>query len=235
MNEITLVIPYYNQPNMLAKQMEGVKAYPPGIKIIVIDDGSPIPAEVPEGVDLYRIDDDIPWNREQARNIGGYVCDTRWLIHVDIDHILPIECAQALVEHTLDPLLWYRFPRWRIGRADKTRKKDKLHHMTKFGKILPHIDSFLMTRNQFMSSPYDERYSGALGGGTPFLNRQSRIHGEPHTLPNDIHLHVYTSHTIQDSSIETLSRDKEEYTRRREIIGDNGPKTILHHPWRKVG
>ena len=121
-----------------------------------------------------------------------------------------------------------------MGRADSTRKKDKLHHMKKFGKIHPHIDSYLMTRTQFMASPYDERYSGALGGGSPFLALQAKTFGESHMLPDDIHLHVYTAHHIEDSSITELSRDKAEYIRRKEILAGKKPSTILHHPWHLV-
>lgn len=234
MNRITLILPYYCQPNMLAKQMEIVAEYPEEIDVIVVDDGSPEPAQVPEGISLYRIEEDIPWNREQARNIGAYVAATDWIIQTDIDHVLPVESAKALISHDLNESLWYRFPRWRVGRADETRKKDSIHHMKKFGKIHPHIDSYLMTRWQFMASPYDERFSGSLGGGTPFLERQKSLYGEPHTLPDEICLHVYTSHEVKDSSIDGLSRDKSEYIRKREEFGHEGAKTILHHPWHQV-
>ena len=232
MTEYTLIIPYYDQPEMLARQMAEVEKYPDGVKVIVVDDGSP---NYPAGnlpVTLFRIDEDIPWNREQARNIGAYMCETEWMVQVDIDHILPAESAAALLEYT--PTRWARFPRWRVGAADETRKKDKIHHRKKFGQIHPHIDSYLISREQFMASPYDERYAGCLGGGTPFLERQKQLYGEPALLPEEICLHVYTSHEVSDSSIATLSRDKAEYQRRRAEICDAKPETILHHPWRIV-
>ena len=190
----------------------------------------------PDSVDIYRIKEDIPWNREQARNLGAYMTLTDWLIHVDIDHILPCEAAEKLLESMdkLDHMKWYRFPRFRVGAADETRKKDKIHHRKKFGAIHPHIDSFLMRRDMFFTSPYDERYSGCLGGGSPFLSRMTQIHGEPALLDEGICLHVHTSNEIQDASVTELSRDKEEYKARRKKIADTPPVQILIHEWEKL-
>jgi glycosyltransferase involved in cell wall biosynthesis len=233
----SLIIPYYNQPTMLAAQMEIAKQYPDSVRVIVIDDGSPVPAKIPtkQNISLYRINIDIPWNREQARNLGAYVADTQWIIQVDIDHVLPVACATRLLELTLNPKDWHRFPRYRIGKADETRKKDTLSPDVEYGKIHPHVDSFLITRDMFLSSPYDERYSGCLGGGTPFAARMKRLYGEPRMLPEDVFLQVYTKSKVKDASISTLSRDTSEYARRREQIGANDkPTKMLLHPWHKV-
>ena len=149
MTELTLIISVYNQPLMIARQMEEISKYPDGIKVIVVDDASKEMPEVLDRVDLYRIEIDVQWNRGQARNIGAYVCETEWLIQVDTDHILPAECIEPLLAFEADPMHWYRFPRFRVGRADETRKKDKLHHMKKFGRIHEHIDSYLMRVGKF--------------------------------------------------------------------------------------
>lgn len=239
MRQLTLIIPYYRAPLMLRAQLDVVRQYPDGITVVVVDDGSPEPArdvvEQGDRVDLYRIEDDVAWNREQARNIGGHVCRTDWLIQVDIDHILPVECVAALLELPLDPNHWYRFPRFRVGRADDTRKKDAIADDRKFGKIKPHVDSYLITKKNFMANPYNEQvYSGCLGGGTPFATRMKTIIGEPLLLPESVHLHVYTRDKIKDSSISTLSRNTDEYARRRKLDGDSRPKKILLHPWHKV-
>jgi len=228
---------------MLEAQLDVIKDYPAGIKVIIVDDGSPEPAlDVlytikyhADNVSLYRINVDIPWNREQARNLGAYVADTQWIIQVDIDHVLPAACATRLLELTLNPKDWYRFPRYRLGKADETRKKDALSPDVEYGKIHPHVDSFLITRDMFLSSPYDERYSGCLGGGTPFTARMKRLYGEPRMLPEDVFLQVHTKHKVKDASISTLSRDTSEYARRREQIGANDkPPQMLLHPWHKV-
>jgi hypothetical protein len=79
-NDFTLVVPYYRNPEMLRAQAALWRAYPPGVRIIVVDDGSPEPAapilaevmgEAPGDVlQCYRIAVDIPWNRGGARNLG---------------------------------------------------------------------------------------------------------------------------------------------------------------------
>ncbi len=243
---ITLCLSYYNQKLMLAKQLEAIKDYPPEISVIVVDDGSPEPAlsvisalqvQIPS-LSLYRINDDVPWNRSEARNLGAYVARTEWIIQTDIDHMLPLECAQELVSilSTLSNKHWYKFPRWRVGKADHTRNKDALPREQEFGKIMPHLDSYLITREMYLASPLDERYSGCLGGGSPFIARLERLYGEPRMLGEGIALHVHTSSSVADASVK-LDRDTSEYAKRREQIeksGDDKPKQMLCHAWHKV-
>src|SRR5262245_19589797 len=211
----TLIIPYYRNPLMLRRQLEEIAKYPPDDwRVIIVDDGSPEPAEpivrewmteclwrqqcpdfAPE-MRLYRIDVDIPWNREGARNLASQECQTEWMVHVDIDHVLPAECARRLVRGQFfepDPAKWYRFPRFRVGAADETRMKDKIPRAQKFGAIHPHIDSYLCTREQYKrAGGYNEKmFSGILGGGSEFLRRLERFGGERSILPADINLHVY--------------------------------------------
>jgi len=232
----TLILPYYRSPQMLRRQMEVVADYPPGYTVVVVDDGSPEPAEVPAGVELYRIEVDIPWNRGGARNLGAHVARTDWIIQTDIDHVLLPECAAALLETEIDPACWYRFLRFRHGQADETRRKDTIPRNAGFGPVKPHIDSYLMRRELFLSSPYDEDYSGCLGGGSPFLARMEKI-APVKMLPRDVHLHVYTRHAIADASVSTLSRDTSEYVRRRRLKerrGNTQPGEIMRFDWHRV-
>ncbi len=192
--------------------------------LLIVDDGSPEPAQplVEEALDrdtslpvqLWRIQEDMPWNRNGARNLGSHLATTPWVLHTDIDHLLtPIEAAE-LVSHQIEPARWYRFRRFRIGRADETRQKDAIPDHAEYGEIKPHGDSYLCTRERYwQAGGYDEDYSGNLGGGTPFLEQLTRMGGEPAVLP--MALHVYTRHAVPDASVSTLSRDKSHYTRTR--------------------
>src|SRR5690606_34720310 len=102
---------------------------------------------------------------------------------------------------------------------DETRRKDAIPDDCEFGRIREHIDSYLVTKEIYWKAGgYDERYSGCLGGGSPFLE-QLGIAAPMKLLPEDVHLHVYTRHVIPDASISTLSRDTSEYKRRRAMIG----------------
>lgn len=247
MNDITIIIPYYNQPGMLSAQIHAflyLASFAP-IKIIVVDDCSKESPAIDilgdysnyRHLSLYRIDSDIEWNRNGARNLGAHLAVTEWILQTDIDHILMPAPAQELVKTKLDKDKWYRFPRYRNGKADETRQKDQLDPNCEYGKIKPHIDSYLMTREQYLSSPYDERYAGFLGGGSPFLARQKRLYGDAELLPDEIYLEVYTRDVCSDSSTLGLSRDTTQYKELRRQIdstGDDTPQKFLNFEWHKV-
>lgn len=232
---------------MLASQLESWRQYGPDWTIIVVDDGSPEPAEpviqaaspdLRPRLQLYRIGVDIPWNRGGARNLGAHIASTEWIVHIDIDHLLLPECAAALVEQPKKTKNWYRFPRYRRGQADATRRKDKIPPNLEYGAIHPHVDSYLCTREMYWRvGGYDEDYSGCLGGGSPFLRQLEQAAGPPKLLPAEIFLEVHTSTSVPDASVCTLSRDTSEYSRRRRKkeagrrIKATNP---LRFPWERV-
>jgi len=250
----TLVIPFYRNSLMLARQLAEVSQYPAGWRVIIVDDGSPEPAEhivrewirsLPDGAPLaqamalrlYRIDVDIPWNREGARNLASRECETDWLVHVDIDHILPAPCASALLRTPWEPRSFYRFPRFRVGRADDTRNKDRIPREQDFGEIHPHIDSYLCTKEVYWKAGgYNEDFSGTLGGGAEFLRRLNRT-AEARIAPADVHLHVYTRTAIADASDLHCSRDTrvgKDIERQLRADGMPKPSSWLRFPWHRV-
>lgn len=243
---VTLVCPYYRQPAMLARQLEEWAKFPKGYEFIVVDDGSPEPAidvvdlappELLKRLRLFRVTVDIPWNRGGARNLAVSQTRTDWLVHVDTDHVLPADSAPALLEHSPTPGRWYRFRRWRQGRADFTRKKDQIPAGVTFGEIHPHIDSYLIDRGTYdRVGGYDEDFSGCLGGGTEFLARLEAAAGPPKILPLPICLHVYTTDRIKDASITTLSRDTSEGKERRRRKASHAPSRAgaIRFPWVRV-
>lgn len=248
MNDIAIIIPYYNQPEMLKKQFKFIQDYPDNVQVLIIDDGSTkttahsvaTPDRLLNGnlkcIEIFEIIDDIPWNRNGARNLGALLAESKWIIQIDIDHVLPATDLNKLLHKDLDEKSWYRFPRVRIGEADETRKKDLIDPNAKHGEIKPHIDSYLMIREQYLSSPYDERYRGFLGGGSPFLARQKRLYGDAKIL-DGVYLWVYTRHKVPDASVTELSRDTSIYkAKRREIeaAGDDTPIKPFNFNWRRV-
>lgn len=239
---ITIILPYYSQPEMLKEQMGVWEAYSElvrrELRLIVVDDGSPIPARgVPPDVALYRIVEDIPWNRGGARNLGTLVADGPWLLHMDLDHVLTPTQAERLIASPL-PLSWthwFRFRRERYGAADETRMKDALPREAQSGEIKPHIDSFLCNRKLYWAvGGYDEDYSGCLGGGSPFL-RAMEMEGTCEVSP--VRLLVYTRHVCSDASVRSLSRDTTEYSRRRrekELTRNTTPRNPLRFTWTRI-
>ena len=110
---ITMVVPYYRQPNMLRKQLETWLSYPQEVyeafDFIVVDDCSPEPAadvirefqktqRLPPRGHLYRIDKDVPWNRGMARNLGTKMAETPWILHVDTDHVLTPQRLEVVAQ-----------------------------------------------------------------------------------------------------------------------------------------
>lgn len=240
----SLLIPYYNQPKMLREQVRLWNVYPEGIKIVVVDDGSAVPALpviqehasgwLKERLSLYRIEVDIPWNRGGARNLATLQSETQWIVHTDIDHVLTGESARLLLEFIPYPGCWYKFERYRNGRADETRKKDKIPDFLDFGKIHPHIDSYLCTREMYWrAGGYNEDFSGCLGGGSPFLALMEKA-GRSELLPPEISLQVYTRSVVADSSA-ALSRDKQEFARRKaKMKGKYKGHDPIRFEWRKM-
>ena len=230
---------------MLARQIQEWQHYPSELRIILVDDGSPIPAlpVVAQASDalksrlrLYRILIDKPWHRSGARNLAAAKCDTDWLCSIDIDHVLPAASAVRLVEYEPNENFWYRFRRFRVGKADATRRKDKIADDVEFAEIHPHIDSHLMPIEMFRKlGGYDEMFSGCLGGGTDFLRRMEWHFGAPLMLPSDIALHVFTMHAIPDASVTSLSRDTRpgKEIARRKSANRAKPVPSLAFPWER--
>ena len=241
MNDITLIVPYYRNILMLQRQVLEWEGYPKGLKIILVDDCSPEPAhtvaDIGPDVTVLRITTDIKWNRNGARNLGAHVADTKWIMQIDIDHLLPARAAWELLKQPLDPAKMYRFCRWRRGAADETRMKDRLPREAIYGEIKPHGDSYLCTKAAYWTvGGYDEDYSGHLGGGSPFLAQLEQV-VKPWVLPTDINLEVFTRSTCVDASDNTLSRDTSVYSAMRnakERHGCTKAQNPLRFAWEKI-
>jgi glycosyltransferase involved in cell wall biosynthesis len=236
----TLIVPFFRNCAMLELQAKAWADYPGDVRVIVVDDGSPEPAApivAGSRAEVYRVIPNIPWNRGGARNLGATVASTDWIVHVDVDHLLKAPAARALLAFEPQAGAWYRFPRYRNGPADETRRKDKIPEDATYGRIHPHIDSYLIERSLFWRvGGYDEDYSGCLGGGTPFLKSLERV-SPVQMLPDEISLEVFTRASCPDASDFSLSRDPAEFTRRRkdkEARGDTKPRNPLRFPWERV-
>ncbi len=239
----SLVVPYYRNPVMLRHQLHAWEAYPPEVSVLLVDDGSPEPARdvvlahaspmLRQRISLYRAEVDIAWNRGGARNLGTQRAPADWVVHVDIDHVLPAQFARQMLDFDADPRRWYRFERFRVGRADETRRKDKIADDVEFGKIHPHIDSYLCTRELYwQAGGYNEDFSGCLGGGTDFLKRMEKL-ASPALVPAPAHLLVFTRSVAPDASDRTLSRDRERGKALARKIAGRKPKSHVRFPWRR--
>jgi hypothetical protein len=249
--ELTLCVPFYRNPLMLARQIEEWNKYPDWVRVILVDDCSPEPAlpivkrlasaETLKRLEVYRTDIDVKWAREFCRNLMAKVATTDWLLMLDIDHVAPVESLELLKGIPLPPKRWFRFRRIRIGKADETRKKDfqktRLPDDAERGEVHEHIDSYLTrAKHYWKAGGYNEKFCGVLGGGNEFLRRFEALY-PVEVISGDVFLHVYTRSVINDASDLHCSRDTKpgkDLWRAIQKAGWQPPTEWLTLPWSRV-
>ena len=171
MREITLVLPYYENPLMFEKQQELWASYPPELRahlhVIVVDDCSPQWPALPHvlhttantvaSFSLYRISVDRRWNWIACRNLAMAKAKTEWRLMTDIDHLLPVETLRRLLGGPLDPKVAYRFSR--VDAPDLTPYKTHPNTWLLTGKLFDRVGG------------YDETFVGLYGTDGDFRRR----------------------------------------------------------------
>lgn len=230
----TLVMAYFKNAGMLARQYEHWRGLPDDVKaalqVIVTDDASPEgsgaqpPAE-PLGLDfqLYRITRKVEWNWIAARNIGADKADRPWLLLTDMDHLLPVETARALVNGDFSERFIYRFSR--VDAPDLTPYK-------------PHPNSWFMTRQMYDHiGGFDERFSGCYGSDYDFRNRCAA--GAKKVVLLDAPLVRFPREVVADASTVDFARKHSEFAARlpaarARIAAEGGPPLRLSFPFERV-
>lgn len=110
--KITINLSYYNQDKVLKDHIYLWKSYSNEIKdqisFCIVDDCSKIPAdEVLSGIDLrdldiniYRVTEDLYCNIAGVRNLAATVCETDWMVMLDMDTMVSKELADQMLELT---------------------------------------------------------------------------------------------------------------------------------------
>lgn len=204
MKSISLVMAYYDNPLMLSRQMADLAALPPEmqecIELVVVDDGSPRwPAHLgPVGMSslqIYRIRKDVRWNQDAARNIGVRHAQHNWLLLTDIDHRVPIETWDKLINREHEPYRVYQFRR--VSEPDMVPYKH-------------HPNTWFMTRKMFdRIGGYDERFAGLYGTDSEFRERVRAEVGEISTIKEPI-IRVPRSVTADASTTTYLRKQPED-------------------------
>jgi hypothetical protein len=165
---LSLCLPYYRNPGMLAEQYRTWADYPPEVRealeVVLVDDGSPEPAADvprPDGLPplrIYRVLEDIPWHQHGARNLAASEALGPWLLMTDMDHLVPGESLSALltVLETASPKTVYTFRR--LDAPDLTPTVNER------GEAKPHVNTFAIAKATFWAvGGYDE---DCVGYGT---------------------------------------------------------------------
>ncbi len=204
---ITLCMPYYRNAGMLQEQYRRIRALDritrDRIAVIVVDDGSPdgdAPgAEVGCPLSVYRIEVDVRWNQDAARNIAVHHALSPWVLLTDIDHVVPQATWDGLLGRKLDRTRVYRFGRMTLDGVDP----DQL------SPYKPHPNTWLMTGKAYdRMGGYDERLAGLYGTDADFRDRLVRSIGEPEMLEQVVWRVPRT--TIPDASTTTYLRKQPE-------------------------
>lgn len=232
---------------MLVEQCRRLRELPADLRshlrLIVVDDGSAIlqqgETELPPmaiaathmdaGVafELYRINVNVRWNQDAARNLAVHQAKTDWLLLVDIDHIPVENTLRSLVNGSHDPNMVYRFARrtWEPGGL-----------ITEYHS---HPNSWYMTKAFYNAiGGYDERFAGLYGTDADFKERVwAKLGGEPVMLVEFL-LRV-PRETIPDASTSSYERKQPEDNRfkdeRRRRNATPGWQTQrLTFPWERL-
>lgn len=162
---------YYRNAGMLKEQFARLRALPKNlidqICVIVVDDGSPNGEAQGEAigcpVKVYRIDVDVRWNQDAARNIAVANADTQWLLLTDMDHIVSQAAWDRVLERKLHKMNVYRFSRTTLEPSGKITP------------YKPHPNSWLMTKSMYeLIGGYDERFAGHYGTDAEFRDRVAK-------------------------------------------------------------
>lgn len=188
---LSIIVTYYAQPAMLAEQARIWATYADVPEIVVVDDGSPVPAAPQARSVGYRVQQDIPWHQDGARNLGAHVATGEWLLFLDIDH--------AISDGELSKLLGL-LPTLPEGAAFRPSRRlvDYAYPL----KLAANI--WLIRKSDFWRiGGYDERLCGSYGTDLEFRPRLKRTLREVE-LP--ITLDVYRDSNIEGASTPWLDR-----------------------------
>lgn len=221
---LTLVMPFYKNLGMWQEHQRVWQQYPAWLKaqlhVIVVDDCSPkgyrpsqksVLSTGIASVRLYRLLKKQRWNWLACRNLGASQTSTEWVLFTDIDHVLPWQTMAWIVQSDLQPENAYRF-----GRRDAPHVWP--YALEECRPYKSHPDTWLMTRDRFLSWPgiggYDERLSGCYGTSGEFRDRVFRS-TRAHLFRDHVVMIRYPREIIPDAST-----SPDEYTRKGDAEND---------------
>lgn len=242
MPDLTLVMPYYENPGMLALQYEGWRKWPETVKgrveVVLVDDGSEnAPTATvarPDGLPalrIYRVTENRPWHQHAARNLAAHVAEDGWMLLTDMDHVLGPVAAAALLLAKLDEERIYT-----LNRVEADTGKPTLNDQ---GQPKPHPNSFVVTRELYWRiGGYDEDFCGIYGTDALFRERAFRIGKRAHL---NIPLTRYWRDIVPDASTNGLPRKegrdplaKERILAAKRARGEADVVKVLQFPWERV-
>jgi hypothetical protein len=239
---LNLVYPYYMNGEMFIEQQKRWLAFPTDIldklRFIVVDDGSPGNPAVNFVLDdhgslnleLYRIEVDIPWNADGARNLGALFCIHEWMFLSDIDHFLPLDSIRIILSLKVRRFEFFLFKRLMARSA--------WGNLSELQPSRPHKSTFLIHWGLYWKAGgFNEDYSGLYSMGWTFRNKLRRF-GRKRML--DACVVEYSREVIRDATVSSLPKPgKEERANIKKTLKKNRkfrksiPANPVRFPWHK--
>ena len=198
--DIAIVMPYYDNPQMWAYQLEHFHTLDPKIarrvEVIVVDDASPhhpaadvIQGDLPLTLSVFRIERDKPWNQDAARNIGVHEATAPYVLVTDIDHIVPAATLEGLLS---------------LKDSSRVFSLGRGAHFSD-AKVASHVNSYFLSKDLYWRiGGYDEDFWGMYGTDKLFRNRVLENHNI--VLKNDLFLELVTQGSIPDAKNKVFRR-----------------------------
>jgi hypothetical protein len=184
------------------------------LQFVLVDDGSPVPVELPADLDLnvllLRIPVDVPWNHAAARNLGAVHARSDKLLLTDVDHEFPEDTLRRIVD-----LGELRRTMYMFYRLDETG-----------AHTLRHLNTFLLSRGRYLELfGYDEEFCGHYGLEDDLFRRWHRHHGTRiRMFPGGA---VKRRPVDQERGYHSLPRDRahnaDMFARKRRLWEESGP------------
>lgn len=258
MRNITLIYPYYENPQMLKVQLNHFAGIPsdlkPYVSINMCDDcsqdypamgvidelngghtvkiKSPIATNYMFGMPfrLFKILVDVRWNWIAARNLCVDKCETEWFIMTDMDHMIPYDTLRHLITFSANPNLAYKFDRKDAYICDYDGSMQ-------LNAVKSHPNTWFMTKAMFERvGGYDERWSGFYGSDGEFRDRVMRVADGVPTISH--HVIRVENHVISDSETTRYGRkepqDAAHKKRVRAMIAKDPTPIRLTFPWSRI-
>ena len=214
---ITIAYLYYNNKELFNKVKHYYSQFDVPYKFIFIDDGSKDePLEVtdmPIDWELYRIEQDLRWNYNGARNLCMTVAPTNWVFCIDLDHVITEKLLfdlPELIKNNKNTL--YRF--------------NRLH--MKSGLEKPHGSSYLVHKKFFWKKGGYQEDTTGYGQDAKFAARIGK--------QNIVTLKDYYIDNIEiDGSPEWVNEQKQSNPAWRNVHNPNYPdRDILRFDWERL-
>lgn len=174
MAKITILYSYFGQTEMVKKQVQEWKNYKDKVKLVYVDDCAKVPLKKIDGVDVYRVLDDINWNQGGARNLGmSRVKD--WVLVLDMDYLVTKKNVEQIL--ALKP------------------KKGTVYYFGRTGEDISYTLYLIHSDDFKKTGGYDEDFSGHYGWEDALFNRRVKD-----TLNREAHEEVKIQYFPGESS-----------------------------------